>query len=550
MRFDVEEYRKRAKEDFEAAWHAGPEVLTPPGERERYPRLMYRRANAHPIFSTIQRLRETYLALGFDEIENPVIVEEQDVYRQFGPEAMAVLDRVFYIGGLPRPNVGIARKQLDEINEILRSHKSPLVHKDSLPVEEAHAATGGYQPMTPETEEKLRETLHAYKKSEIDGDELTYELAKVLGVDDALVVHILDAVFPEFRALVPECSRSTLRSHMTSGWFMTLGNTWDRSPLPIRLFSVDRCFRREQEEGPTRLRCYHSASCVIAGEDVTNETGKAISEALLSAFGFTDFRFQPDDKRSKYYMPDSQTEVYARHPVHGWVEVATFGMYSPSALAEYGIGIPVMNLGLGVQRLAMILYQANDMRQLSFPQFFPRTFTDREITKAIQLREEPATVEGRMITAAIERTGATHGNEPGPCSFPAWEGTFFGKNVKVFVEEPESNTKLLGPACMNEIFVHEGSVLGVPDNEKWKEVREKGTPTGLSYLHTVAALAAARIEEAARCGQGTTVQVKMAKLPSDINLKIEEFAMRAITDMKKKVDVRGPVFLTVRSSID
>ena len=50
--------------------------------------------------------------------------------------------------------------------------------------------------MTKETEERLRETLHAYKKSEIDGDELTIELAKVLGVDDALVVHILEGVFP------------------------------------------------------------------------------------------------------------------------------------------------------------------------------------------------------------------------------------------------------------------------------------------------------------------------------------------------------------------
>ena len=44
---------------------------------------------------------------------------------------------------------------------------------------------------------------------------------------------------------------------------------------------------------------YHSASCVVAGEDVTIEDGKAVSEALLSAFGYQDFRFQPDEKRSK-----------------------------------------------------------------------------------------------------------------------------------------------------------------------------------------------------------------------------------------------------------
>ena len=94
----------------------------------KYPNLGYKRAQAHPIFATINRLRETYLSLGFDEAENPVIIDEKDIYRQFGPEAMAVLDRVFYLGGLPRPNVGIARKQLDEINEILSSHRSPLTH--------------------------------------------------------------------------------------------------------------------------------------------------------------------------------------------------------------------------------------------------------------------------------------------------------------------------------------------------------------------------------------------------------------------------------------
>ena len=547
MKFNPDEWKRKAHENFEGAWHEGPSVLTPAGHAGTYPSRVYKRAQPHPIFATINRLRETYLSMGFDEAENPVIIEEQDIYRQFGPEAMAVLDRVFYLGGLPRPNVGIARKQLDEINEILMSHKNPLVHQETAPAGQPH---GHYQPMTKETEERLRETLHAYKKSEIDGDELTYELAKVLGVDDALVVHILDAVFPEFRALVPESSRSTLRSHMTSGWFMTLGSIWDRTQLPIRMFSVDRCFRREQAEGPTRLMTYHSASCIVAGEDVTNEEGKAVSEALLSAFGYTDFRFQPDEKRSKYYMPDSQTEVYARHPVHGWVEVATFGMYSPSALAEYGIGVPVMNLGLGVERLAMIAYNANDVRQLCFPQFSPRQLTDREILRAVHLREEPRSAEGKQIALAIARTASAHATEQGPCAFDAWVGTVGDLKLKVIVEETESNAKLLGPACANEIFVHEGSILGVPDVEKWKQVRTEGVTTGITYLSASSALAAARIEEAARCGKSANVQVKMGKLPSDINLKIDEYAMRFITDNKKKIDVRGPVFLGVRSIVE
>jgi O-phosphoseryl-tRNA synthetase len=359
----------------------------------------------------------------------------------------------------------------------------------------------------------------------------------------------MDEVFPEFRELAPESGRSTLRSHMTSGWFMTLGALWDRAPLPLRLFSVDRCFRREQEEGPTRLMTYHSASCVVAGDDVTNEEGKAVAAALLAAFGFDDFRFQPDEKRSKYYMPDSQTEVYARHPAIGWVEVATFGLYSPSALAEYGIGVPVMNLGLGVERLAMIVHRSDDIRQLSYPQFHPRPLSDREIARAVGIREEPATVAGRQLAAAIVSTATANATAAGPCSFDAWKGELAGTPVEVFVEEPEANAKLCGPACFNEVFVQNGAVLGVPDNEKWAQVRKEGFPTGIMYLRAVASLAAAQIEAAACRGKGTTVQVKMARTPADINLQVADYAVRFITDNKKKIDVRGPVFLTVRSAI-
>lgn len=525
MRFDTEEFKKRGKEDFEAAWHAGPSILTPPAAGGIYPRLEFRRAREHPIFETIHLLRKAYLALGFDEAENPIIVDEQEVYRQFGPEAMAVLDRVFYLGGLPRPNVGIGREQIQKINQILGRNLSG------------------------EEEESLRKTLHAYKKSEIDGDELTHELSEVLHTDDARVVEILDRVFPEFRELKPESSRQTLRSHMTSGWFQTLGSIWEKVPHPIRLFSVDRCFRREQAEDSHRVMSYHSASCVVAGADVTIEDGKAVARALLSAFGYTDFQFRPDDKRSKYYMPDTQTEVYAAHPDHGWVEVATFGIYSPVALAEYGIGVPVMNLGLGVERLAMIMNKARDIRELCHPQFFPIRYSDTDLARAVSLAQEPKTPEGKLAVQKIMAVAEENGAAIGPCSFPAFEGMLSGRRIRIFVEEPEEKAKLLGPAALNEVFVYNGAILGVPDTEKFAEVRKNGVPAGISYLFASVSRAIGEIENAARFGTGTEVQVKMARLPSDINLVIEPWAMRYITDNNLKTDVRGPIFLTIRSEI-
>ena len=526
MKFDPDEYRELARTDFEHAWNKGPEILDPVGAGNKYPRYRYKSARRHPIAETTARLREAYLSIGFDEARVPLFIDEKDVYRQFGPEASAVLDRVFYLGGLPRPNVGIGKERISQIEDILG------------------------KSLGEEGEERLRGTLHAYKKAEVDGDELTYELAKVLGCDDALVVRMMDEVFPEFRALAPESSRTTLRSHMTSGWFLSLGAMWDRMPLPIRQFSIDRCFRREQEEGPTRLMTYHSASCIVAGEHVTIEDGKAVVAALLGAFGFENFEFRPDEKRSKYYIPDTQTEVYARHPVHGWVEVATFGMYSPSALAEYGIGVPVMNLGLGVERLAMIEYQADDVRQLTHPQFFPPVFSDSDLAAGIGLREAPQTTAGILMAEAILKAATVHAQEESPCSFEAWDGECCGTKIRVFVEEDEENSRLCGPAVFNEIYVEDGKILGVPDTKKFAKVRENGAAAGISYLEAVANLAAARIEEAACAGEGIRVQEKMAKIPSDVNLKIEAYVMRTINDNNKKIDVRGPVFVTVRSVLE
>ena len=97
----------------------------------------------------------------------------------------------------------------------------------------------------------------------------------------------------------------------------------------------------------------------------------------------------------------------------------------------------------------------------SYPQFFPRSFTDTELVKGIRVREEPLTSEGKMLAAAIKATAAAHADSQGPCAFDAWKGSISGTTIRVMVEETESNAKLCGPACANEIFVHQGSILGL-----------------------------------------------------------------------------------------
>jgi O-phosphoseryl-tRNA synthetase len=536
MKFNPDKIKEATKKDFDAAWNEGKKYISKPGINEKYPRVSLKYGKPHPVFDTIQRLRDAYMRLGFEEFMNPIIVEDRDIHKQFGYEALAVLDRCFYIGGLPRPNVGISDERVEEMKSIL----------------------GG---LDDEAVEKIRKMLHSYKKGEIDGDDLVPEMASELKVRDSKIAVMIDRVFPEFKSIVPVCSQNTLRSHMTSGWFISLGELCDYRRVPLKLFSVDRCFRREQAEDAARLMAYYSASCVIMDENVSADEGMAVAAGLLSQFGFSNFRFRPDEKRSKYYVPDTQTEVFAYHPrlvgsktkyKDGWVEVATFGIYSPSALAQYDIPYPVMNLGMGVERLAMILYDSTDVRALTYPQFQYKTdwvMCDSDIASMIYVEDVPETETGKEIQRAVVRICEQYGDAQSPCEFTAWEGQLFDKNIKVRVVEPEKNTRLCGPAAMNEIISYKNDILGLPRTSRWDEAFKNGVSTGIRYIDAFAARCAREIEEAVQKGSGSETRVRIIKVPSEINIRIDPIAQRYITGIKKKIDTRGPVFTTVRMEV-
>lgn len=535
MRFDPEKINEEKARDFDKTWNESKNFIRQMPLENRYPGFSIPFGKPHPVYETVNRLRQAYMRMGFTEMMNPLIVDEKDVHKQFGSEALAVLDRCFYLAGLPRPNVGISDQRIDKIKEILGD-----VGEEGI--------------------ENIRQILHLYKKGKIEGDDLISEISEKLNVSDSLVVEMIECVFPEFKEIKPVSTTKTLRSHMTSGWFITLSNILERKNPPFYFFSVDRCFRREQQEDASRLMTYYSASCVIMDEDVTVEHGKAVAESLLSQFGFEKFMFRPDSKRSKYYAPNTQIEVYAYHPKldgneskykDGWIEVATFGVYSPCALSEYNIPMPVMNLGLGVERLAMILYDAQDMRSMTysqFPQYGSWVMKDSEIVREIKVSEVPKTNVGRMIAKAIVDVADRFGNEISPCSFEAWSGFIGNRFAKVFVTEPEENSKLCGPAAWNEVVVYNGDILGIADQKKWKKAFENDSArTGIRFIDAFSLKAASEIEKVAETDVQThEIRVRMVKMLSEINLKLSDLGQKYITGTNKKTDIRGPVFTTVR----
>ncbi|MEO2117744.1 MAG: O-phosphoserine--tRNA ligase, partial [Methanocaldococcus sp.] len=538
MGFDIKKVLELADEDFEKAWRETKALIKDKHIDNKYPRLKPIYGKPHPVMETIERLRQAYLRMGFEEMINPVIVDEVEIYKQFGPEAMAVLDRCFYLAGLPRPDVGLGNEKVEIIKNL------------GVDVDE-------------EKKERLREVLHLYKKGAIDGDDLVFEIAKALNVSNEIGLKVLETAFPEFKDLKPEATTLTLRSHMTSGWFITLSNLIKKRKLPLKLFSIDRCFRREQREDRSHLMSYHSASCVVVGEDVSVDDGKVVAEGLLEQFGFTKFKFKPDEKKSKYYTPETQTEVYAYHPKLGeWIEVATFGVYSPIALAKYGIDVPVMNLGLGVERLAMIIYGYEDVRAMVYPQFYEHRLHDRDIAGMIRVDKVPVLDELYNFANELIDVCIANKDKESPCSVEVKrEFNFNGEKriIKVEIFENEPNKKLLGPSILNEVYVYDGNIYGIPPTfegikEEYipilKKAKEEGVSTNIRYIDGIIYKLVAKIEESLLSNVDEfKFRVPIVRSLSDINLKIDELALKQIMGENKVIDVRGPVFLNAKVEI-
>jgi O-phosphoseryl-tRNA synthetase len=473
---------------------------------------------SHPVHDLIEEVRKIFLSMGFSEVENQVFIPEEEVFRQYGPEAPVILDRCYYLAGLTRPDIGLGKKESEEIKKI-----KPDFDFDSF-----------------------RSILREYREGTIEGDNLTEEMVArlKLGVDD--VVRVIELI-PEFKSIKPVASKLTLRSHMTAAWYQTLAAMQDSGELPLRLFSVGLRFRREQKVDATHLRAHYGASCVIMGAGASLDEGRKVSSEILSKLGFGDNSFDLKKATANYYEKGSEYEVYS-----GKIEIADCGMYSKKSLANYGIKYPVFNLGFGLERMLMIRKKTEDIREVMYPQLYTSlSLSDKEVAEMVHVAEKPKTEEGNKLSAALKKTALEHGDDASPCRFSAYSGDISGRKVEVFLVEKEADTKLLGPAAQNDVFVYEGSVYGIPKdaaklNAAMAVVREKGMSAGFSFLDAVCDYFAAEIEKGVGGGEKEGyLQVKMAKTPADVNIGVGDVARRFITSRNGSISLKGPVFTAV-----
>lgn len=482
----------------------------------------------HPIQGLVQEVRGIFLELGFDEIENQLFIPEEDVYKQYGSEAPVILDRVYYLAGLERPDIGLSEGKISKIKNI----------KPNFNISE------------------FMKILREYREGLIEGDDLLEDMVNRLGITTEEASKVLD-IIPQFKEIQPVPSKTTLRSHMTAAWFPTLQALQGRSDLPLKLFSVGLRFRREQRVDASHLRAHYGGSMVLMGSDVDLDAGRKTTDEILSKLGFKNLKFVQKKATSNYYEQGSEYEVYS-----GKLEIADIGMYSKKALGNYGIKYPVFNLGFGLERVLMVRHNYEDIREVMYPQFYSKLeLTDQEIAEQVRIENTPETKDGKKLVEKIIEVTRGNADASAPCEYLVYEGDFNGKKIQVKLVEKEDNTKLLGPAALNEVYVHDGNIYGIPkDMSKLKfdvsEVKEKGVNVDFGFLDAVANLFAWTIEKDSKEDwldtekeKGRTASVKMAKSPFDVNIDVSEQARNYITSKNKIISLKGPVFTAVEYTI-
>jgi O-phosphoseryl-tRNA synthetase len=494
--FDTGEIKSRAKDNFTDAWIATAK-LVPTGTQISLPR----KGKPHLVRELVQKSREILLNLGLDEVENLTLLPDSDVVKQYGPEARVILDRAFYLAELPRPDIGLSEKRIAQVKEIAKEIDI----------------------------EKLQTILRNYKKGEIESDNLIEELIARLGISDYQATELMDKVFPEIRELQPVPSNKTLRSHMTATWFHTLAALQDKASFPVALFSVGPRYRNEQREDAQHLRVHHSASIVVMDPEMSLDAGSVMTRDIMQQYGFSDVKCETKIATSKYYAPGQEQEVFVKHK-GSWLEIADIGMYSPVALANFDIRYPVFNAGFGIERLGMLIYEIDDVRKLAYPQFSVTEYSDEEIAESITYIASPQTARGQRIAQAIEEIARKHKDEIAPCEFLAWKDEF----IEVRIAETEAGKRLIGPAGFNEICVAKGAI--------YSDITPSGIHTGINYMRAIAMGAAAAIENST---SNLTYRVKGIKHLSDLNLQIPEAIRQHIEGQRKKIGVRGAVFVSI-----
>ncbi|WP_276299526.1 phenylalanine--tRNA ligase subunit alpha [Halorussus lipolyticus] len=152
-----------------------------------------------------------------------------------------------------------------------------------------------------------------------------------------------------------------LRGHTTSLSMRYLsGHAEGELEPPQRFFSVEKVYRNDTLD-PTHLLEFYQIEGWVMAEDLSVRDLMGTFEEFYEQFGITDIEFKP------HYNPYTEPsfELFGTHPTTGeMVEIGNSGMFREEVLEPLGVECDVMAWGLALERLLMLMYGFEDIRDV------------------------------------------------------------------------------------------------------------------------------------------------------------------------------------------
>ncbi|MFZ4661051.1 MAG: phenylalanine--tRNA ligase subunit alpha, partial [Caldilineaceae bacterium] len=130
--------------------------------------------------------------------------------------------------------------------------------------------------------------------------------------------------------------------------------------IPGKYFSMARCFRYDTVDA-THAPDFIQIEGIVLSEEMT------LRHLLGMLMIFAREVAQATEVRAvPAYFPftEPSVEVHMRHPTLGWIELGGSGIFRPEVTKPFGIDVPVIAWGLGLDRMAMMALGKDDIRHL------------------------------------------------------------------------------------------------------------------------------------------------------------------------------------------
>ena len=150
--------------------------------------------------------------------------------------------------------------------------------------------------------------------------------------------------------------RAMLISHDTAISARTLLN----AEKPGKYFLIEKVFRYDTIDAKHFIE-FNQLEGIVLDDNLTFlDLLGILKELVLNVVKAKNIKFYP----AYFPFTEPSVEVYAEHPKLGWIEVGGAGVFREELLRQFNIDYPVLAWGLGVDRLATIYLNINDIREL------------------------------------------------------------------------------------------------------------------------------------------------------------------------------------------